>query len=315
MLAGACGGGGSGATPSPTALPSAPPSPSATATALPFATAPPSPTPTMLKEKISLQSGSLTLTAFVYKPRGNGPFPAIVWNHGQRRIAGRERSHLCHGGAVAEKDTDGTAAVFVNAGYVADRPGAARPGRVQGTYIQTDLAQVTIRPMAPSPRTSSSSIRWRDPRVDRPAHRPHLPAGPALRRPRAYCRGRVFLRRHRDDLRRSTKRRLQGGRGVIARRRELGRKRGSPEGHGGGRQAASTSPLPRSIRRSTSGLEPVQQVTGAEFQRLGKPYRLKIYPPTGKPGLDGHCFGGLLGTNIWAPDAIAFLNTALGVTP
>jgi hypothetical protein len=55
-----------------------------------------------------------------------------------------------------------------------------------------------------------------------------------------------------------------------------------------------------------TSLEP-GKVLGAELQRLGQPYQLKIFPPSGTPALDGHCFGGAAGGKIWAPDALAFI--------
>lgn len=36
-------------------------------------------------EQVSFPSGDLTLHGWIYKPDGNGPFPAIVWNHGSEK--------------------------------------------------------------------------------------------------------------------------------------------------------------------------------------------------------------------------------------
>jgi dienelactone hydrolase len=45
----------------------------------------------------------------------------------------------------------------------------------------------------------------------------------------------------------------------------------------------------------------------AELERLGKPHRLKIYPPVGKTPDDGHDFpNNSIGT--WDPDVCAFLD-------
>jgi len=50
------------------------------------------------------------------------------------------------------------------------------------------------------------------------------------------------------------------------------------------------------------------RVLGEEFQRLGKPYLAKIYPPDMPEDQQGHCFGGIRkGIHIWAPDVLAFL--------
>jgi dipeptidyl aminopeptidase/acylaminoacyl peptidase len=45
---------------------------------------------------------------------------------------------------------------------------------------------------------------------------------------------------------------------------------------------------------------------GKEFERLGKTYQLKIFPEAGTEVQQGHCFGGGAGTEIWAPDVLAF---------
>jgi len=45
----------------------------------------------------------------------------------------------------------------------------------------------------------------------------------------------------------------------------------------------------------------------ARLEQLGKPHRLKIYPPIGRTPDDGHNFP-FLGVNIWKPDVFAFLD-------
>ena len=49
------------------------------------------------------------------------------------------------------------------------------------------------------------------------------------------------------------------------------------------------------------------KVLDARRQQIGKPHRLKIYPPIGKTVDDGHDFL-YLGVNIWEPDVFAFLD-------
>jgi hypothetical protein len=45
----------------------------------------------------------------------------------------------------------------------------------------------------------------------------------------------------------------------------------------------------------------------ARLAQLGKPHRLKIYPPIGRTADDGHNFP-LLGVSIWERDVFAFLD-------
>jgi len=49
------------------------------------------------------------------------------------------------------------------------------------------------------------------------------------------------------------------------------------------------------------------KVLDARREQIGKPHRLKIYPPIGHTVDDGHDFLHL-GVNIWEPDVFAFLN-------
>jgi dienelactone hydrolase len=39
---------------------------------------------------VSFPSGDLTLHGFLYKPEGDGPFPAIIWNHGSEKLPGQQ---------------------------------------------------------------------------------------------------------------------------------------------------------------------------------------------------------------------------------
>jgi carboxymethylenebutenolidase len=39
-------------------------------------------------ELVSFRSGELTLKGYLYKPQGDGPFPAMLWNHGSEKEPG-----------------------------------------------------------------------------------------------------------------------------------------------------------------------------------------------------------------------------------
>lgn len=38
--------------------------------------------------EVTFQSGDITLHGYLYKPDGDGPFPAILWNHGSEKMPG-----------------------------------------------------------------------------------------------------------------------------------------------------------------------------------------------------------------------------------
>ncbi|MBO0857268.1 MAG: dienelactone hydrolase family protein [Chloracidobacterium sp.] len=44
------------------------------------------PTPSL----VSFPSGNLTLRGFLFKPEGDGPFPAIIWNHSYEKFPGQQ---------------------------------------------------------------------------------------------------------------------------------------------------------------------------------------------------------------------------------
>src|SRR5258708_31694345 len=69
-------------------------------------TAIPSPTQSLGKQNVTFKSGDLTLVGTLYRPAGAGPFPAIVWHHGD------EKDPQAGGGVYA------IAKIFVPAGYV-----------------------------------------------------------------------------------------------------------------------------------------------------------------------------------------------------
>src|SRR6476660_9797678 len=67
-------------------------------------------TPGLNKQRVTFKDGDLTLVGFLYKPDGNGPFPAIIWNHGSEQNPGTGPEY------------DSVAAIFVPAGYVVFGP-------------------------------------------------------------------------------------------------------------------------------------------------------------------------------------------------
>src|SRR5437867_5093829 len=75
-------------------------------------------------ELIGFKSGDLELKDFVWKPSGDGPFPALPWNHGSEKLPG---------------SVDSVAPFFVNKGYVFFVPHRRGQGRSPGPYIMDEL--------------------------------------------------------------------------------------------------------------------------------------------------------------------------------
>jgi dienelactone hydrolase len=70
---------------------------------------------------VSFPSGDLTLHGFLYKPEGDGPFPAIIWNHGSEKLPGQ----------LPE-----LARFYTKQGFVFFLPHRHGQGRSPGAYIE-----------------------------------------------------------------------------------------------------------------------------------------------------------------------------------
>jgi len=73
-------------------------------------------------------SGALRIEAYLYKPSGEGPFPAVVYNHGNRG-GGRER---------AEEPQATISALLTDAGFVVFVPERRGFGRSEGPTFADD---------------------------------------------------------------------------------------------------------------------------------------------------------------------------------
>jgi carboxymethylenebutenolidase len=69
-----------------------------------------------------------TLFGYLYKPAGNGPFPAILWNHGSEKLPGWQPE-------LAE--------YFTSHGYAFFLPHRSGQGRSPGTYVMDRVQNAT----------------------------------------------------------------------------------------------------------------------------------------------------------------------------
>ena len=79
---------------------------------------------------VAFDSGALELKGFVWKPSGDGPFPALLWNHGSEKLPGT---------------IDGVAPYFIAKGFVFFVPHRRGQGRSPGPYIMDELKQAGSR--------------------------------------------------------------------------------------------------------------------------------------------------------------------------
>ncbi len=77
-------------------------------------------------EEVTFQSGSFQLHGFLWKPGGEGPFPAVLWNHGSEKYPGAQPT---------------LAGFYTSHNYVFFIPHRRGQGRSPGNYIQDLVGQ------------------------------------------------------------------------------------------------------------------------------------------------------------------------------
>lgn len=274
----------SACTPPSSSPAAAPPQTGASAPAAVVSATPPVPPPVPPKQEVTFPSGDLTLTGYVFRPAGDGPFPAIVWNHGSEQDPGSSR------------EFDLVAAVFVPAGYVVIAPERRGHGKSQGEYIGDTLkkegAQALAQEMA-GPQLD-----------DQLAGLAYLETLPYVDKSRIGVVGCSY----------------GGIQTMMAAERGADYKAAvalSPgaESWNGNKplqarmlQAADNAKIPVLL------IHPAKDASTApgyalaqELIKAGKPYGLMIFPPIGTDDQQGHCFGGGGGDKIWGPSALQFL--------
>jgi carboxymethylenebutenolidase len=249
--------------------------------------------PPLPKQRVTFQSGRLTLVGFLFKPSGPGPFPAVIWNHGSERNPG------------TGPQFDAVAEIFGPAGYVVFAPMRRGHGLSEGPYIsdQVDRTRQTLGPNA----AQQLVVRLLETeQLD------------------DQLAGLDYLRRldYVDTTRLAVAGCSYGGiQTLLAAERGSGYKAAiaiSPAALSWNGNRLLQDRLIRAVRRieipvmllqppKDASLEP-SRVLGAEFTRLGKPYTGKIYPAAGPEDEQTHCFGGAKGMHVWAADAVAFLD-------
>jgi len=251
------------------------------------------------KQKVAFRSGDLTLSGYVFKPDGDGPFPTLVWNHGSEQNP--------DGGP----QFDSVAAIFVPAGYAVMAPIRRGQGDSEGDYIQ-DRIQAAFRASGPADAEYLMvQLMESEQLADQLAGL-------------TYAKTLAFV---------DTTRLVVAGCSYGGIQTLLAAERGA-----GYRAAMAISPaalswqghtvlqdrLRQAVRRigipvlliqppRDASLEPAK-VLGAEAKRAGKTsFTAKVYPATMPGNQQGHCFGGAKGMRNWASDALDFFGGVLGM--
>jgi dienelactone hydrolase len=245
----------------------------------------PNPTP----QEVTFPAGQLLLHGRLFVPDGDGPFPAILWNHGSERAPG---PYL-----------PGLARPFVAAHYVFFAPFRRGQGTSPGPYI---VDQVQAAP--PADRAQLTVDLLEDQVADQLAGLAYLQSQPFVDPTHITVMGGSF-----GGI--QTLLGAEANPGYIAAVDCSGAAqswRGNIPLQQRLEQAAMNITIPVFLLQAQNDydLSPTN-VLGPMFQQLGKPVKTQIYAPygSGTVGQEGHnmCF---LGADVWAQDALDFISAA-----
>jgi carboxymethylenebutenolidase len=246
--------------------------------------------------QVRLQFDGHVLAGFLYKPDGDGPWPALLWNHGSERNPGKSAQFAT------------VASVFVPAGFVVFAPERRGHGDSEGDYIVDQTKFIARAQGRDAANRLVVHLLETEQLRDQLAGLAFLQKLPYVDRDRIVVAGCSF-----------------GGIETL-----LG-----AESRAGFKAAISVSPgaltwerndylrsrLIQAVRRMEIPVLIIQpahdaslgpgRVLGREAASAGTPVTTRVYPATGTAKEQGHCFGGANGMHVWAEDAKAFFETTL----
>src|SRR5579862_5426305 len=251
-------------------------------------------------ETVVVHNGPVALHAMVWRPQGSGPFPTILLNHG----SGRSREQLERLGSY-ERNAETLGPVFSRHGYVLYlfRQGVG-PSSDQGANA-FDLMNKESAEHGQEARNTLQLRLLENRDMD------DALSGLKFLRSLPYVDARnIALIGHS----------FGGSLTVLLAEREPNLRAVvvfSGAGYSFDRSPALRARLLAAIDRIAAPVFCIHaendyslssgKVLDARREQIGKPHRLKIYPPIGKTVDDGHDFL-YLGVKIWEPDVFAFLD-------
>jgi dienelactone hydrolase len=236
------------------------------------------------------KSGDLELKGFIWKPSGEGPFPALLWNHGSEKLPG---------------SVDGVAPYFVNKGYVFFVPHRRGQGRSPGPYIMDEL------------NMAGSRLSGERGRREIELHETHLEDQLAALK---YLQSLPYLEKNRIAVMGFS---FGGIQTMLAVERGPGYRvavncSGAAESWRGSSflrsrlsAAASKATMPVFFLQAENDhdLTP-NRVLSEEVRKSGQPIESKVYPAFGSGPREGHSFC-VRGIETWGPDVLKFIETHL----
>jgi len=247
-------------------------------------------------ELVTFVSGNLTLKALLWKPPGRGPFPAVIFNHGS------ERSHDTHFALIGP--------MFAREGFVLFAPYRRGQGLSadQGTWVLDTLSRVAREQGMIERGKKAVELLKTEQLNDLLAALDRLQGMPFVDRGRIAVVGNSFG----GVLTMVMAERGGGIRAAVNMAGAALNWKRSPQFKQWMFDMARNAQVPVFFIQAENDQDtgPSRELS-AEMTRLGKPNRMRIYPPFGKTAEDGHSFG-YLGSQLWGPDVIAFLRETMG---
>jgi carboxymethylenebutenolidase len=238
-------------------------------------------------ELIGFTSGDLELKGFIWKPSGDGPFPALLWNHGSGRSVG---------------PLDTVAPYFVSKGYVFFVPHRRSHGHSpRDSFVDSLYDQGARRVVA--------------------LHEVHLEDQLAAIH---YLKGLPYVDTGKIAVAGCSYGGIQTILAVEANTEKKLGLRAAIDFAGGAitwrRSFDLRERMLRAVKKATIPILLIQaendydlgpsRALAKEFERSGKPHSLLIYPPFGVTVQEGHSFC-VRGTEIWGSDVLKFIETHL----
>jgi carboxymethylenebutenolidase len=254
---------------------------------------------------VEVHNGPVTLHGLLWRPQGKGPFPAVLLNHG----SGRTREELERLGPY-EKQADVLGPVFARHGYVflyLFRRGVGLSAD-QGANAVDLMNQESAAHGQEARNALQMKLLENGDMTDALAGLAFLRALPEVDVSKIAVIGQSFG----GSLTLLLAKREPKLRAVVI---------FSGAGYSWDRSAELRERLFAAVARIQAPIFFIHATNDyslgsgkeldARLAQLGKPHRLKIYPPIGKTVDDGHGFM-YLGVSIWEPDVFRFLDENMG---
>ena len=236
-------------------------------------------------DTVTFRSGDLSLKGFLWKPSGPGPFPAILYNHGSE--------------AKPERFLSKIAPAFLEHGYALFVPFRRGQGlsQGQGRYIANELDSATQAGGTAARFTLMIRLHETSQLQDQLAALAFLKSQPGIDSGRIAVAGISF----------------GGIQTMLMAERPAGIKAAlnfagaamtwekSPEIAAWMKQGLVNVQVPVYFIQAENdfSIKPSLELS-AGMKDLGKPYKMKIYPPRGTTPMEGHAF--VDAVEIWGPD-------------